>query len=154
MQKTSKDYVFVGVQFLLFGLYAFDYLERFRIPVFLHYIALVISVLGFLIALFSVFNLDRSLTIFPTPKNNSNLITSGFYKYSRHPIYSGIILFTFGYSIYLGSVYKLIISLILLIWFYLKSNYEEYKLNEKYKDYKGYHNKTGRFFPKIKKPQD
>ena len=154
MQKTSKDYLFVGVQFILFGLYFFDYFERFKTIAFLHYLALILAILGFLVALFSVFNLDRNLTVYPTPKNNSNLITSGFYKYTRHPIYSGIIFFTFGYSIYLGSIYKLIISVVLLIWFFLKSNYEEKRLMEKYSDYIKYRKITGRFFPKIKKPQD
>lgn len=154
MQKTSKDYLFVGVQFILFGLYVFDYFERFKTIAFLHYLALILAILGFLVALFSVFNLDRNLTFYPTPKNNSNLITSGFYKYTRHPIYLGIIFFTFGYSIYLGSIYKLIISGLLFIWFYLKSNYEEKRLMEKYSDYIKYRKITGRFFPKIKKPQD
>ena len=154
MQKTSKDYLFVGVQFILFGLYFFDYFERFKTIAFLHYLALILAIFGFLVALFSVFNLDRNLTVYPTPKSNSNLITSGLYKYTRHPIYSGIIFFTFGYSIYLGSVFKLIISLLLFIWFYLKSNYEEKRLMEKYSDYIKYRKITGRFFPKIKKPQD
>lgn len=154
MKKTNKDYIFVGIQFVLFGLFTLDYFERFKTKDFLHYFALIISFFGFLVTLFSVFSLQKNLTVYPTPKNNSNLITNGFYKYSRHPIYSGIILFTFGYSIYLGSIYKLIISAVLFIWFYLKSKYEEKRLTEKYINYPRYKTKTGRFFPKIKKLQD
>jgi protein-S-isoprenylcysteine O-methyltransferase Ste14 len=67
----------------------------------------------------------------------------------RHPIYSGIIFLFSGYSVYQNSVYKLLISLLLVILFYLKSNYEEQRLAQKFPDYKQYRSKTGRFFPWI-----
>ncbi len=151
--KSWKDYLFVSIQFLLFGLYAFDFLPKFEIPQLLKYIALVISILGVVIAVLSVLQLNKNLTVFPTPKTDAELITFGMYKFSRHPIYSGLILFTFGYAFFKTSPFKIAIALILLLLFYFKTNYEEQKLVQKFSNYENYKKKVNRFFPKIKKPQ-
>jgi protein-S-isoprenylcysteine O-methyltransferase Ste14 len=67
----------------------------------------------------------------------------------RHPIYSGILLFVFGYAIYSQNEYRLIIAVALLILFYFKSSYEERLLKRKFPNYTYYQQKTGRFFPFI-----
>jgi protein-S-isoprenylcysteine O-methyltransferase Ste14 len=111
--------------------------------------SLILSILGFTVVLVALFNLDKSLTAFPTPKNNSELITSGLYKYVRHPIYTGILLTVFGYSIYSMSISRLTVSLLLSILFYFKTNYEEQKLSDKYTVYQAYKLKVGRFLPRF-----
>nr|WP_315147284.1 methyltransferase [uncultured Flavobacterium sp.] len=93
--------------------------------------------------------LNKNLSPFPTPKNNVTLLENGLYKYARHPIYTGIILLVIGFSVYQNSWYKLLISLLLIILFYLKSTYEEERLEQKFPDYKNYKTKTRRFFPLI-----
>lgn len=153
MIKSWKDYLFVSIQFLLFGLYAFDFLPAFELPRLVKYIGLIFSILGFLIAVLSVLQLNKNLTVFPTPKTDSELITFGMYKFSRHPIYTGLILFTFGYAFFKASLFKVLIALVLLLLFYFKTNYEEQKLLQKFLNYKDYKKKVNRFFPKIKKPQ-
>ena len=153
MIKSWKDYLFVSIQFLLFGLYAFDFLPPFKIPQLVKYIGLIFSILGFLIAVLSVLQLNKNLTVFPTPKTDSELITFGMYKFSRHPIYTELILFTFGYAFFKTSLFKVLIALILLLLFYFKTNYEEQKLLQKFSNYNDYKKKVNRFFPKIKKPQ-
>jgi protein-S-isoprenylcysteine O-methyltransferase Ste14 len=153
MIKSWKDYLFVSIQFLLFGLYAFDFLPPFEIPQPIKYIGLIFSILGFLIAVLSVLQLNKNLTVFPTPKTDSELITFGMYKFSRHPIYTGLILFTFGYAVFKVSLFKVLIALVLLLLFYFKTNYEEQKLLQKFSNYNDYKKKVNRFFPKIKKPQ-
>lgn len=149
MTKTSKDYLLVSIQFLLFALYLFDFLPKLEIPVFYTYLGLFFATLGMVISVISLANLDENLTVFPTPKQNSELITKGLYKFSRHPIYSGILLFVFGFAIFWESYYKLLISVLLLILFYLKTLYEEKQLKKKYPNYIHYQKVTGRFFPKI-----
>lgn len=114
----------------------------------------MVAIIGFLISALSVLQLNKNLTVFPTPKTDSELITFGMYKLSRHPIYTGLILFTFGYAFYKVSFLKLVIALILLLLFYFKTNYEEQQLLQKFSDYKEYKKKINRFFPKLKKPQE
>lgn len=150
MKPAWKDYLFVGMQFLLFALYFFDFLPKLQIPKLFSFLGLAVAILGILIVLFAILKLDKNLTAFPTPKTDSELITSGLYRYFRHPIYSGIILFVFGYAVFRMSFYKLIIATILFFWFFLKTNYEEKQLQKKYPDYKNYKEKVGRFFPKIR----
>jgi protein-S-isoprenylcysteine O-methyltransferase Ste14 len=150
MNKPIQDYLFVSVQLLLLGLYLFELLPVMKIPDFISYVGLFIAIVGFAIALLSVVQLSSSLTVFPSPKSGSEFITKGLYKYSRHPIYTGVILFTFAFAVFRESYFKLIISAVLLFWLYLKSSYEEKKLEEKFSDYKTYQQNTGRFFPKWK----
>ncbi len=150
MKKTKKDYIFVSIQFLLFGWYAFDFLPSLVVTQTVQYIGLIFSILGFVISVVSVLQLNTNLTVFPTPKIGAELITSGMYKWSRHPIYTGLILFTFGYAIFKNSVFKIIIALLLLLLFYFKTKYEEQKLSHKFHDYEDYKKNVNRFFPKIK----
>ncbi|NRT17104.1 protein-S-isoprenylcysteine O-methyltransferase Ste14 [Flavobacterium sp. 28A] len=154
MMKTWKDYLFVSIQFLLFGLYAFDFLPSFDLPQSLKMLGLVVAIIGFIISALSVLQLNKNLTVFPTPKTDSELITFGMYKLSRHPIYTGLILFTFGYAFYKVSFLKLVIAFVLLLLFYFKTKYEEQQLLQKFSDYKEYQKKVNRFSPKIKKPQE
>ena len=97
--------------------------------------------------LINILQLNKNLTPFPTPIEKGNLIQTGLYKYVRHPIYTGIFLATLGMGLFNTSLWQLSISIILLIFFYFKSNYEETMLIEKYKDYEAYKKSKGRFFP-------
>lgn len=149
MKKPIQDIVFVTVQFVLFVLYVFELLPKLHLPFFISVAGLVVAVAGFIVSLISVFKLDQSLTVYPSPKPGSQLIITGLYKYVRHPIYAGIIFFAFGFALFWSSGFKLIISTALLLWFWLKSVYEEKKLQDRYSNYKQYKQKTGRFFPKL-----
>ena len=150
MNKSVKDYFFVSIQFFLFGLYAFDFLPKMEYPKPIAIIGVLMAILGFVIMAIALFELKTNLTVFPTPKTNSELITFGMYKFSRHPIYSGILLFVYGYAIFSFSLYKLLISSLLFVLLYFKTNYEESQLERKFPDYSNYKMKVGRFFPKIK----
>jgi len=110
---------------------------------------LAIAVFGGIIITLALLQLNKNLSPFPTPKESSSLLQSGLYKFIRHPIYTGIILLFSGYSVYQNSVYKLLVSVVLVILFYLKSIYEEERLEQTFPDYKNYKTKTGRFFPWI-----
>jgi len=150
MKLKLKDYFFVGIQFLLFAIYLFNFeLLEFKFPDSLSIPFLIISTIGFLIIAIAILQLNKNLSPFPTPKSNSELIQTGLYKYIRHPIYTGIILMTFGYGFYVNSLFKIFISVALLILFYFKSSYEEKMLQNKFSDYSEYKKTTGRFFYKF-----
>ncbi|WP_079735051.1 methyltransferase family protein [Salegentibacter salegens] len=105
--------------------------------------------MGFLIVLTAILQLNTNLSPFPKPKENASLITTGIFKYIRHPIYSGILIFLFFLSLYFASTYKIGITVLLLILFLFKSVYEEEQLWLKYPNYRDYRQHTGRFFPKF-----
>jgi protein-S-isoprenylcysteine O-methyltransferase Ste14 len=134
----------------LFGCYAIDFDWSLGFSHFFKTIGLLLAIVGFLIALIAVLQLNKNLSPFPTPKENAILLENGLYKFVRHPIYSGLLLLFYGYGIYVDSIYKLLISSLLLVLFYFKTNYEEKQLERKFPDYSNYKQKAGRFLPKIK----
>jgi protein-S-isoprenylcysteine O-methyltransferase Ste14 len=85
----------------------------------------------------------------PTPNQNADLITSGLYKYIRHPIYTGVLLLAFGITIWHGHGLIITSTLFLIGLLTYKSLYEEDLLIEQYPAYVDYREHTGRFFPKI-----
>lgn len=150
MKIGRKDYVYVSLQLFLFVVYVQDIsLIHINIHRIISFIGATIAVIGVLITLIAVLQQNTYLSPFPTPKSNASLITNGTYRFIRHPIYTGIILSTFGYGLYTDSLYRIIISLLLYLLFYFKSSYEEERLKIVFSDYASYCKKRGRFFPKI-----
>lgn len=151
MRLGRKDIIYVGIQFLFFGAYILNIrFWEFQIPSYLETAFLVLACFGIGIVLLSFIQLNTSLSPFPTPRKGSQLVNTGLYKLVRHPIYTGIFLTLFGYGTYSASAYRIIISLILLVIFCFKSNYEEERLVEIFPDYREYQKSTGRFLPKFK----
>lgn len=143
-----KDFIFVGVQFILLTIFFTPFFKiSFQSLIFLKYPGAVISIMGFLIILIAIIQLNKNLTPFPTPKEGGSLIKTGLYKYIRHPIYTGIFLATIGLGLFNNSLWQICIAVTLLILFYFKSSYEESLLTEKYAEYKKYKETTNRFFP-------
>lgn len=110
---------------------------------------LILTIVGLFIVFGSVLQLRNQLSPFPNPSNNGVLITKGFYKISRHPMYSGVLLMAFSYALYACSFFKIIVSVGLLILFYFKSLYEEKLLSKQFSKYQEYKKRVGRFFPGI-----
>lgn len=153
MKKTWKDYFFVGLQLGLILIYFIPYkLEvSWKAPNsdllsgFVLFIGLALVVLAFI-------QLKTNLTPWPTPKNNSYLVTNGIFGLIRHPIYSGIFLILSGRALQNESPYQLSIAGLLIILFFFKSKYEEKQLAKKFKHYENYKKRTGAFMPKLAKP--
>ncbi len=151
MTLLKKDYLFVGLQVLLFLAYFIELkITTLGIPCKLTGIGYPLICLGFVLIIMSFFLLNKNLSPFPTPKENGVLIKHGIYKYIRHPIYTGLLCIVFGYAICTNSAYKCIVAFFIFILLYKKSFYEEKKLLSKFKTYALYKNKTGRFLPRIK----
>ena len=147
----KKDLVFVFIQFVLFALYFIDFnFFEFHValPDLIKYLAIGIGSCGLLIILLGIVNLNENLSPFPSPRKNSSLISRGIYRYVRHPIYSGILICLAAYAIYDGSPERLLITALLGVVLYLKSNFEEHLLVKRFPKYSEYQKRTGRFFPK------
>lgn len=147
---TKKDILYVALQFVLLVAYLFEVPElKIEFPSTADFLHLAFSVFGILMIILAILQLNKNLSPFPTPKKNSELITSGLFKYVRHPIYTGILITAFFLAFYLNSGYKMFIFVLLLILFYNKSEFEERELMRKFPEYESYRANTGRFFPKI-----
>ena len=151
MKRNPKDIFFVGIQLILFVGYLFRILQiDFGVYHWLQLIGILLSIAGIIVLLASIFNLKKNLSLFPIPRKGATLVQSGKYKYIRHPIYSGILFFTFGFSMYSGNTLRLIIFFTLLILFRFKTAYEEKLLQDKFSNYAAYKKKSGMFLPILK----
>ena len=151
MPIPKKDKVYVLLQFLVFLVWLFDLeMLRFQLSENLSYLGLITAGIGFILILVALVQIGSKISPFPSPMRGAKLVTSGAFAFARHPIYSGILFAAFGLSIWLGSGYKLLISLLFYFIFFLKSRYEENRLLDSFPEYETYRRNTGRFFPKFK----
>ena len=149
MQKSKKDFFFVGLQLVLFVLFVLPVPMEQGLPQLPQWPAQLVLIIGLIEVVWAFMQLRNFISVWPTPTDNSELVTWGLFSIVRHPIYSGIILITGGYAFYQADLYKLIVCLALFILFYFKSAYEEKRLSERFKIYPRYKKRVGRFFPKL-----
>ena len=114
-----------------------------------HSISLLILLIGIFILINPVFKLIKSkTTVNPIKfKKVNKLVTSGIYKYSRNPMYLGMILLIISTTVIYLNYYSIITPLIFYFWinrFQIKR--EEVFLKEKFgKEYILYSSKTRRW---------
>jgi protein-S-isoprenylcysteine O-methyltransferase Ste14 len=88
--------------------------------------------------------------VFGTEHEKPELIRSGVFGIVRHPIYTGTILFYLGAVVTTLSVVSAVFWLVIVLFYYLISRYEERILTEAFGDeYTAYKKRTGMLFPRI-----
>jgi len=108
------------------------------------YVGLPIALIG--LAILTVAMINFATTSWDKP------ITKGLYRYSRHPIYIALALFSLGVSIASASWLFLLLSIIFTILNILRTIPEERFYLNKYGDaYRNYKNKTPRWIEIPKK---
>ena len=105
----------------------------------------VAAILGANLVYLSVRALGRSLTPFPRPKGDAELVTRGPYRLARHPIYGGGILFFLGWALFSAPLALAGVAALAVLW-WRKSALEERLLAERYPDYTDYRRATPRRF--------
>ena len=129
MSHRSKDLTLVLLQGLLFGLFLWSPV-RWELDIApasgaFSILLLALSIGGGLVVGLSILQMSTSLSPFPTPKKEGQLIDSGLFRSVRHPIYTGIILSTASWSVYSNNGWQLMVAGGLYLLFHFKSRYEE-----------------------------
>jgi protein-S-isoprenylcysteine O-methyltransferase Ste14 len=106
-------------------------------------------ILGTLIALLAAINLGKNLTPLPRPKENAELIQGGLYRFVRHPIYFGVIVLSLGWGLIQQSTLVWLYTLIIAIFFDIKSRIEERWLVERFSAYADYQGRVRKLIPWI-----
>ena len=145
--KAAYDLMLVFLQFFIINLHFFkwEFLPQKQIiqaSPFSYFLGILIIIIAFIIMLVSIKDLGRNLSPFPRPINNSNLVTTGIYRFTRHPMYYSLILISFGVFITKLSIYYLFLSISLGLIIKFKIDLEEQYLNNKFKNYLVYKNEV------------
>jgi protein-S-isoprenylcysteine O-methyltransferase Ste14 len=81
---------------------------------------------------------------------SADLVTSGIYRYIRHPQYTGIFLFTLGWLLHWPTVTTLVLWPILMGAYVWLALHEEREMEAKFGEvYRIYASRTPRFFPRL-----
>lgn len=111
---------------------------------------LALIIIGAVIAVFAVIaHPIGNFNVRPIPKHTGQLITSGIYRYIRHPMYCSLFFGGLGLVFCQFIWWKLLAWVLLIITLALKAQFEERALVEKYDDYKVYQKKTKAFIPLL-----
>ena len=97
--KAAYEVILVFLQFFIISLHFFQWefipeKQIIQVTPFSYFVGFLIIILGFIILLFAIKDLGRNLSPFPRPINNSNLVTTGIYRFTRHPMYYSCLLYT------------------------------------------------------------
>jgi protein-S-isoprenylcysteine O-methyltransferase Ste14 len=145
---NSRGEAYVLVQFILLALIFFlpdTHFLRFQSTI----LGTILKFTGWALLLWAGFSLGKNLTPLPKPKENASLITSGAFAWMRHPIYTALMLLTFGGSLERGHGLGLILALCLAVLLKFKSRREEQWLLEQFSDYAVYKTRVKKFIPKV-----
>jgi len=145
--KSAYELLLVFLQFLIISLHFFQWefipqKQIIQVSPFLYFIGFLIIVISLTILLVAIKDLGRNLSPFPRPINNSNLVTKGIYRFTRHPMYYSLIFISFGVFITKLSIYYLFLSISLGLIIKFKIKLEDQYLNSKFKNYLLYKNEV------------
>jgi protein-S-isoprenylcysteine O-methyltransferase Ste14 len=90
-----------------------------------------------------------TLTVMPELRKNASLVTTGPYRFVRHPMYTSVTLLLTGMLIDNFDWMRLLVLIMVLIVLILKINIEEKQLRMRFPAYESYQLKTKRFIPFI-----
>lgn len=110
---------------------------------------LIPGIMFMIIAFLSMAEMKFRFNIVPELLENSSLVTSGPFKYVRHPIYTSLIFMTLILIINDFSFLRFAVWLILVAVLNVKLNYEEKILAREFPDYIFYKSKSKKLIPFI-----
>ena len=145
--KASYEIVLVFLQFFIISLHFFQWefipqKQIIQVSTLSYLMGFLIIIIAFIILLIAIKDLWGNLSPFPRPINKSNLVTTGIYRFMRHPMYYSLILISFGVFITKLSTYYLFLSISLGLIIKFKIALEEQYLNNKFKNYLLYKNEV------------
>jgi protein-S-isoprenylcysteine O-methyltransferase Ste14 len=115
------------------------------------WVGLGLAWIGLLVREWAVLSLGRFFTVLVEINPNQHLITSGLYRWIRHPAYTGGILTMTGFGLAAGTWIGAILALaVTVIGYSYRVRIEERAMLAAFgEEYRGYMRHTGKFFPRV-----
>ena len=143
--KASYELILVFLQFFIIFLHFFQLellpnKQIIQVNTISYFLGILIIIIASIFILIAIKDLGRNLSPFPKPKANSNLVTTGIYRFMRHPMYYSLIIISFGVFLTKLSIYHLCLTITLALLIKFKIILEEQYLKNKFKNYFLYKN--------------
>ena len=145
-QKSTLSHVLVTLQFSAIVVVAWPFVtqEPDRFP------WLALSALGAVVGLYTLtHNKLGNFGIYPEPIPDACLVTTGPYRWIRHPMYTSLLLFMLGIALYRDAWPNYLGLAMLFAALFGKMHSEERHLHTAFADYSEYVKRTHRLLPKI-----
>lgn len=145
MKSTYYSYFLVSLQFIFIAILVVHH--DIHTPSIL---PLLIFLLGCSFGLYTVrHNKLGNFNITPEIKEKASLITTGAYRYIRHPMYFSVIVMMLGIVLSKPTLFSFFIYVLLVVTLFLKAQKEEMLWMERSSEYKTYMHKTKKIIPFI-----
>lgn len=120
------------------------------LPISLRWIGIGIGVIAGLLLTWTLRTLGRNLTDTVVTRKEHTLVTSGPYRWIRHPFYSSVTLAVLANSLAAANWFLFLVGALFCILIAVRTRKEEENLLVRFGDeYRKYMDQTGRFLPKI-----
>ena len=111
------------------------------------YIRLIIFVL---ILVTAVYLIRSGHAVVSHGQRPSGVVSTGAFRYVRHPLYLGSIMFYLGLAVSTASLFSLVLVVLIFIFYNFIASYEEKLLEDRFhEEYRNYKIKTGKWLPMI-----
>jgi protein-S-isoprenylcysteine O-methyltransferase Ste14 len=100
-----------------------------------------VAAVGLALAVWAGVTMGQSLSPCPRPPRHAELVRRGPFRYLRHPLYVGGVLFFSGLSL-VFSVYALALTAVLAAFWIAKARLEERHLAARFPEYDEYRRRT------------
>lgn len=145
-KKSTISHALVALQFTAIVIVAWPFLDQAgdRSQ------WLAISALGVIVGLYTLaHNKLGNFGIYPEPIPDGCLVTTGPYRWIRHPMYTSLLLFMLGVALYHHAWPNYLGLALLSAAIFGKMVREEAHLHLKFEDYSDYVKRTHRLFPGV-----
>jgi len=120
------------------------------LPVWLRWTGVALGLCGGLLLTWTLRNLGRNLTDTVVTRKHHTLVTTGPYRWVRHPFYTAATLAFLANSLATANVFLFITGGVTILLLVIRTRKEEHHLVARFGDeYRGYMRRTGRFMPRL-----
>lgn len=120
------------------------------LPVWLRWTGVGLALLGGLLLVWMFRTLGPNLTDTVVTRKQHALVTTGPYRWVRHPLYLSVALATFGNSLVATNWFLFVAGCLVFLLLVTRTGKEEENLIARFgDDYRNYMQRTGRFFPRL-----
>lgn len=120
------------------------------LPAWVRWLGVGLGVLGGALIVWTFSNLGKNLTDTVVTRREHTLVTSGPYRWVRHPFYVAVLLTVFANALAAANWFLMVGGTLVFLLMVIRTRTEEAKLLERFGDqYRAYMARTGRFVPRV-----